>query len=92
MKIRYAIVFLPLFGVVPVFSSRGKAVAFCAGHRQHLMNIYPKSLGYLKRSNIHTGSHHYIVNAQGDIVYSAEIIKQRFNTVTNKWDIINDIH
>lgn len=85
MQLRYIIILNPFFSIVPTFSSRNKAVIFCAGMRQHLINIYPTNLGYKKVGNISTSPTHSIQDKNGLIVYSAEICKQGLNISTGLW-------
>jgi hypothetical protein len=85
MKHRYIVMLNPFFGMVPIFYSRSKAVAYCAGTRQHLMNIYPRYLNYKKSGNIYKSPRHSIITPRGEIVYSAEICQQEFDQTCQAW-------
>ena len=85
MHHRYIVIINPFFGMVPIFYNRVKAVVYCAGTRQHVMNIYPKDLGYSKKGNISTSPKHSIVDKKGNIIYEAEICRQDFDLTIQAW-------
>jgi len=85
MKTRYAVIYTPYFGIVPVFYTRQKAVVFCSTTRQHIMNIYPKYLGYVKKGNIYKSPTHTVLDSSGLIIYKAEIVKQILVDGSTQW-------
>lgn len=85
MKHRYIVILQPFFGMVPIFYNRTKAVVYCAGTRQHLMNIYPRDLKYKKKGNIYKSPTHSIITPKGEIVYEATICQQEFDHLIQAW-------